>query len=84
MFYSLGSVIQHYWCNMYSTPEIAHQLSSNHATMLVGVVVFIVGEGICFYHHALLAGLRPTSGSVQYTVPQGGLFSFVVCPHYTG
>jgi len=44
------------------------------ATYLVGVT----GNG---YHHWLLSQLRK-DGSKGYVVPQGGLFSLLVCPHY--
>lgn len=50
-----------------------------------GVGVFVVGIGGNFYHHSLLAGLRKTptnNPKLPYMVPQGGLFTWVVCPHY--
>lgn len=49
-----------------------------------GVVVFLVGIAGNFYHHYLLARLRraPNTPQGRYVVPQGGLFSWVVCPHY--
>lgn len=33
-----------------------------------------------FYHHKLLADLR--KNSLDYFIPKGGLFDYVVCPHY--
>lgn len=45
-----------------------------------GVVFFLAGVAGNFYHHKLLAGLR--KNSLDYFIPKGGLFEFVVCPHY--
>jgi len=62
----------------------------------LGLILFVVGELINGYHHLLLAGLRPTkpktavvaSGSsttdTSYKLPTGGLFGFLLFPHYTG
>lgn len=49
-----------------------------------GVVVFLVGIAGNFYHHCLLARLRraPNKPAGRYVVPEGGLFSWVACPHY--
>ncbi|MCO5601264.1 hypothetical protein L7F22_055383 [Adiantum nelumboides] len=51
-----------------------------------GVGVFLVGIVGNFYHHYLLATLRsdkePKGDKKRYKVPHGGLFTWVVCPHY--
>jgi len=47
----------------------------------LGIVLFMVGITGNFYHHYLLSKLRK-DGQKQYCVPQGGLFGYVVCPHY--
>ena len=83
-FYSVGSIVQHYWCNIYTDNTLAVNLSSNHTALTVGVVLYITGEFINLYHHWVLAKLRPAGISSGYTVPQGGLFSYVVCAHYCG
>uniref|UniRef100_A0A7N0U5P5 3-oxo-5-alpha-steroid 4-dehydrogenase C-terminal domain-containing protein n=1 Tax=Kalanchoe fedtschenkoi TaxID=63787 RepID=A0A7N0U5P5_KALFE len=49
--------------------------------MYAGVVAFLIGICGNFYHHYLLSKLRE-SGSKEYKIPQGGLFSLVICPHY--
>ncbi|CAM8961973.1 unnamed protein product [Rhodiola kirilowii] len=46
-----------------------------------GIVAFLIGICGNFYHHYLLSTLRD-SGSKEYKIPQGGLFSLVICPHY--
>lgn len=46
----------------------------------VGVFLFVVGVAGNFYHHKLLADLR--KNSLEYFIPKGGLFEYVVCPHY--
>ena len=47
----------------------------------IGVALFLVGIGGNFYHHFLLSKLR-SKGEKQYKIPQDGLFSLVICPHY--
>lgn len=57
----------------YTEPEI--DLKS------IGVLIFLVGIIGNFYHHYLLSKLRG-SKEKGYKIPQGGLFSMVICPHY--
>jgi hypothetical protein len=84
-FYSLGAVVQHYWCNIYTSTDSGKQLSADQTLLVVGFVVFTVGELINFYHHALFASLRPKGAAAgSYVIPSGGLFGFLVCPHYFG
>ncbi|KAH6829521.1 3-oxo-5-alpha-steroid 4-dehydrogenase family protein [Perilla frutescens var. hirtella] len=47
----------------------------------LGLVLFLVGISGNFYHHYLLSKLRQKNDK-GYKLPQGGLFSRVVCPHY--
>lgn len=84
MFYGLGSVVQHYWCNIYTQGSLADELSSNHIAIIAGIVLWLLGESINFYHHATLANLRPSGTSSGYVIPSGGFFQFIVCPHYLG
>ena len=45
-----------------------------------GIVLFVIGIiGNC-NQHKLLADLR--KDSLEYKIPRGGLFEYVVCPHY--
>ena len=46
----------------------------------LGIFIFVVGMSGNFYHHKLLADLR--KNSLDYFIPKGGLFDYVVCPHY--
>lgn len=46
----------------------------------LGIVLFMVGIAGNFYHHKLLADLR--KNSLEYFIPKGGWFEYVVCPHY--
>ncbi|XP_015876334.3 uncharacterized protein LOC107413003 [Ziziphus jujuba] len=46
-----------------------------------GVVLFLVGIIGNFYHHYILSQLR-ANGEKEYKIPKGGLFGFVICPHY--
>lgn len=84
MFYCLGAVIQHYWCNIYTHGLFADKLSSNYMAIMVGILVYVIGESLNFYHHSILANLRPAGTSTGYAIPHAGLFHYVVCPHYLG
>jgi hypothetical protein len=46
----------------------------------IGVVLYIIGITGNFNHHKLLADLR--KNSLEYFIPKGGLFEYVICPHY--
>ncbi|XVE90204.1 hypothetical protein DITRI_Ditri20bG0060200 [Diplodiscus trichospermus] len=46
-----------------------------------GILLFVMGISGNFYHHYLLSKLR-SKGSKEYKIPKGGLFEFVICPHY--
>ncbi|KAH7536860.1 hypothetical protein FEM48_Zijuj03G0031000 [Ziziphus jujuba var. spinosa] len=46
-----------------------------------GVVLFLIGIIGNFYHHYILSQLR-ANGEKEYKIPKGGLFGFVICPHY--
>jgi 3-oxo-5-alpha-steroid 4-dehydrogenase 1 len=53
--------------------------------LYAGAAIFLCGQAINFYHHLLLARLRPAGAAGQgYRVPRGGLFQWVACPHYLG
>lgn len=47
----------------------------------LGVALFLIGVTGNAYHHWLLSHLRK-DGNKKYVVPQGGLFGYLVCPHY--
>nr|ADE76340.1 unknown [Picea sitchensis] len=49
--------------------------------MPLGILLFVIGMGGNLYHHYLLSRLRK-DGKKGYSIPHGGLFEFVVCPHY--
>ena len=54
---------------------------------LAGLAAFAVAQAGNWYHHLLLARLRSAraagaQGKAAYTVPGGGLFEYVACPHY--
>eukprot|EP00252_Welwitschia_mirabilis_P025888 TRINITY_DN8259_c0_g1_i1.p1 TRINITY_DN8259_c0_g1~~TRINITY_DN8259_c0_g1_i1.p1 ORF type:complete len:290 (+),score=5.21 TRINITY_DN8259_c0_g1_i1:131-1000(+) len=50
--------------------------------ILPGSIFFVTGILGNAYHHYLLSKLR-SKGGKAYAIPQGGLFQWIVCPHYT-
>ncbi|KAI9264574.1 trans-2,3-enoyl-CoA reductase [Helicostylum pulchrum] len=49
----------------------------------LGLVLFLSGEYINYYHHRILRNLRK-GDSKKYVIPSEGLFQYVWCPHYVG
>ncbi len=50
---------------------------------IAGVVLFIFGFVIHFYHDRVLIQLRRTSNN-EYQIPNTGLFKYISCPNYFG
>jgi very-long-chain enoyl-CoA reductase len=48
----------------------------------IGVVVFLLGEGGNTWAHRKLRALRAQSGIAERSLPRGGMFEVVSCPHY--
>lgn len=55
-------------------------ISSIDVWFVLGIVLYVVGNIGNFIHHKLLVDLR--KDSMEYFIPAGGLFKYVVCPHY--
>lgn len=66
-----------------SVSREAGYLAKVQLWLWIGGAVFIAGQILNFYHHLLLARLR-SEGSTEYSIPSGGLFKWVACPHYLG
>lgn len=71
-FYSLASFLIGY---LNQNP-----LPSPDLWFYLGFAFYIIGILGNFYHHKILADLR--KNSLDYFIPKGGLFDYVVCPHY--
>lgn len=71
-FYSLSAYLI---CTLNRQP-----LQSMDTWFYVGMALFIIGIVVNFIHHKILADLR--KNTLDYIIPSGGLFNFVVCPHY--
>jgi len=58
----------------------------NIIKITIGSFLFTIGIVGNFYHHYLLAKLRPDTNerteSKKYVAPRGGLFTYVATPHY--
>jgi len=48
----------------------------------LGLVLFVIGEGGNTWAHWKLRALRRDALTSQRSIPQGGLFELVSCPHY--
>lgn len=55
-------------------------LQEMDAWFYFGIVLFVIGIIGNFNQHKALADLR--KDSLEYKIPRGGLFEYVVCPHY--
>ncbi|KAI8095011.1 3-oxo-5-alpha-steroid 4-dehydrogenase-domain-containing protein [Gilbertella persicaria] len=50
-----------------------------------GLLFFFIGEAVNTYHHWVLRQMRMNNNSQEkYRLPRGGLFDYVVAPHYMG
>lgn len=58
----------------------AKPISTIDIWFMLGIVLYIVGNVGNFIHHKILVDLR--KDSMEYVIPHGGLFNYVVCPHY--
>ncbi|KAJ9545949.1 hypothetical protein OSB04_025656 [Centaurea solstitialis] len=70
---AIGLIVVHYLSLGLQEPSIDLKY--------IGLIVFILGIFGNFYHHSLLSKLRKTNEK-GYKIPQGGLFNYVICPHY--
>lgn len=58
-------------------------------SLVIGISIFVIGQLGNFYHHWILARLRPSStkekdeSSNGYKIPTSGMFNLVTMPHYT-
>lgn len=52
-----------------------------NTSLYLGFAVFLLGQISNLYHHILLRKLR-NEATKEYKIPEGGLFSYVNCPHY--
>lgn len=51
-------------------------------TVIVGAAIFLSGEAGNAWAHLKLRKLRTAPGQTQRSIPRGGLFELVSCPHY--
>lgn len=57
-----------------------HPLHSIDSLFILGGIFYLIGNIGNFIHHKILADLR--KDSLEYVIPKGGLFEYIVCPHY--
>lgn len=63
-----------------SSQDDHHHSSLN---IIVGVIVFIIGQLVQFDSHKILASLRKTSDKIdKHSIPSGHLFNSISCPNY--
>jgi hypothetical protein len=58
----------------------SRQTTAWDSLVMLGIIIFIIGELGNFSHHLILARLRRNRNG--YVIPQGGLFKYVACPNY--
>ena len=54
----------------------------SHLVTLAAAIIFASGELGNTWAHLKLRALRSSSGETQRSIPRGGLFDWVSCPHY--
>ncbi|KND00656.1 uncharacterized protein SPPG_09143 [Spizellomyces punctatus DAOM BR117] len=73
-------------CSCYSILFTKSVDDSDWVVLFFPVPLMIFGLAGNFYHHLLLARLRPKHGKYNvhrpYRIPRGGLFWYTTCPHY--
>lgn len=84
MFYCFGVVIQYYWCNIYIYGFLVDKLLFNYVVLVVGVLMFVIGEFLNFYYYYILVSLRFVGILIGYVVLYVGLFYYFVCFYYFG
>lgn len=76
-FYSAIAYIVFTWIAL--TPqELVEKIPT--FSYVLGIVLFVIGQTLNFYHHVLLANLRKDSR--EYKIPEAGFFKRTFCPHY--
>ena len=59
-----------------------YSLDKIHSVIVQGYVTFIAGNFLQFQSHYILSQLGRRTRSRKYSIPRGGLFQYVSCPHY--
>lgn len=77
--YSSISYSIHESVNLFTKQETL--ATNTNLTLYFGFGIFLLGQSSNLYHHILLSKLR-SGETKEYKIPEGGLFSFVNCPHY--
>lgn len=57
-------------------------ISWQNLSTIQGYITFIAGNVLQFQSHYLLSQLGRRARSRKYSIPRGGLFEYVSCPHY--
>ncbi|EER05712.1 conserved hypothetical protein, partial [Perkinsus marinus ATCC 50983] len=51
--------------------------------MMLIIIINLLAQYWQYRSHKELARLNNNSNSKQYGIPNGGLFNYISCPHYT-
>ncbi|PIA18158.1 3-oxo-5-alpha-steroid 4-dehydrogenase [Coemansia reversa NRRL 1564] len=95
VFNSINGYLNGRWLSMFAPLEYQQNctvyIADNYGRCWVGLILFVGGIIGNIYHDNILMRLRRSPQSVnkkqkpistRYSIPYGGLFSFVSCPHY--
>ncbi|KAJ1898067.1 hypothetical protein GGI03_005860 [Coemansia sp. RSA 2337] len=86
LFNTLNGYLNGRWFSVFSNGLYNEDYLNTHTLQVVfGLCLFVLGMVGNIYHDNILMGLRrPATGKPnnRYSVPVGGLFAMVSCPHY--
>ncbi|KAJ2384121.1 hypothetical protein H4S02_004964 [Coemansia sp. RSA 2611] len=86
VFNTINGYLNGRWLSAFAPAEYHHDLSGFIAThylrVPLGLALFAAGMCGNVIHDNILAGLRRTGSKRRYSIPAGGLFGWVSCPHF--
>ncbi|KAJ1734202.1 hypothetical protein LPJ61_001194 [Coemansia biformis] len=86
VFNTINGYLNGRWLATYAPAEHGQMFTSYVAARcmrrVLGLVLFAAGMCGNIYHDSILTSLRCSQAAQRYSIPHGGLFGLVSCPHY--